>query len=70
MFLPRNGIGGKVLNGIVLAEQLHAEHGEDVDNDEEDEGEVTKGAQRGDNDAQQDLHRCPGLRQLQHSHLQ
>ena len=34
---------------------LHAEDGEDVDDDKQDEGEVAKGAQRRDDDAQQHL---------------
>ena len=34
---------------------LHAQYGKDVDDDEEDEGEVAQGAQGGDDDAQQDL---------------
>ena len=34
---------------------LHAQDGEDVDDDEEDEGEVPQGAQGGDDDTQQDL---------------
>ena len=34
---------------------LHAEDGEDVDDDKQDEGEVAKGAQCRDDDAQQHL---------------
>ena len=34
---------------------LHAEDGEDVDDDKQDEGEVAKGPQRRDDDAQQHL---------------
>ena len=43
---------------------LHAEDGEDVDDDKQDEGEVAQGPQGGDDDAEQDLHSCPGLSQF------
>ena len=34
---------------------LHSQDGKDVDDDEEDEGEVSQGAQGGDDDTQQNL---------------
>ena len=36
---------------------------------EQDEGKISEGPQCGDYNAEQDLHRCPGLSQLQHPHL-
>ena len=46
-----------VLKGYCFVREfhLHAEDGEDVDDDKQDEGEVAKGAQRRDDDAQQHL---------------
>ena len=46
-----------VLKGYCFVKEfhLHAEDGEDVDDDKQDEGEVAKGAQRRDDDAQQHL---------------
>ena len=66
---PWHRFWSKVLFGVGLAEELHAEHGEDVDDDDEQEGEVAERAQRRYDDAQQHLHRRPRLRQLQHPHL-
>ena len=43
---------------------------EDVDDDEKDEGQVPQGTQGGDDNAQENLHRGPGLSQLQNSHLE
>ena len=40
---------------FVCPPYLHAQDGKDVDDDEEDEGEVSQGAQGGDDDTQQDL---------------
>ena len=67
--LPRHRIWIEVLLGVDLAEELHPQDGEDVDDDDEEEGEVPEGAQGGDDDAQQDLHRGPRLGEFQHSHL-
>ena len=46
-----------VLKGYCFVREfhLHAEDGEDVDDDKQDEGEIAKGAQRRDDDAQQHL---------------
>ena len=46
-----------VLKGYCFVKEfhLHAEDGEDVDDDEQDEGEVAQGAQCRDDDAQQHL---------------
>ncbi len=69
-YSPWHRVGVEVLRDVGLAEELHPQDGEDVDDDDEQEGEVPKGAQRADDDAEQHLHRRPGLRQLQYSHLQ
>ena len=67
---PGYGVRIEVILSVVLPKQLHTQHGEDVDDDEEDEGQVPQGTQGGDDDAQENLHRGPGLRQLQNSHLE
>ena len=46
-----------VLEGYCFVKEfhLHAQDGEDVNDDEEDEGEVSQGTQGGDDDTQQNL---------------
>ena len=67
--VPRDGVRGKVLLCVILSEELHPENGEDVDDDEEDEGEVAEGPKGGDDDAEKNLHGGPWLGQLQNTHL-
>ena len=67
---PGYGVRIEVILSVVLPKQLHAQHGEDVDDYEEYEGQVPQGTQGGDDDAQENLHRGPRLRQLQNSHLE
>ena len=55
---------------VVLPEELQPHDGEDVDDEEEDDGEVAQRAQRVDDDGQQDPHGRPRLGQLHHSQLQ
>ena len=50
--VPGNFIGFKLLREVRLAEELHADDSEDVDDDAEDEGEVTEGAECLQDDAQ------------------
>ena len=50
------------LRRVAGGEQLHPDHGEDVDDDDKDKRQVPQRAQRGDDDAKQNAHRCPGLR--------
>ena len=65
---PWNWIWREMLTGVELSQHLHPQQGEDVDEDEENDGEVGLAAQGGDDDGQQDSHRPPGLRQLEHPH--
>ena len=67
---PGDRVRVEVLLGVVLPEQLHPQDGEDVDHNEEDEREVSEGAEGGDDDAEEDLHCCPGLGQLKDAHLE
>ena len=69
-FLPWHRVRIEVLLRVDLAEELHPENGEDVDDDDEQEGEVAEGSQRRDDDAEQDLHRRPRLGQFEHAHLE
>ena len=66
---PRHRIGIEDVGRVAGGEQLHPDHGEDVDDDDQHEGQVAERAQGGDDDAQQDPHRRPGLGQLQHPQL-
>ena len=57
------------LDAVVGAEQLHAHHGEDEDDNHQNEAEVTERAHRASDDADQQVQRRPRLRQLEHSQL-
>ena len=61
---PRNGIRIKILSRVILSEQLHPQHGEDVNDDEKDECEVPESAKSGDDDTKKHLHSGPGLSQF------
>lgn len=62
--LPGHRIREEPLLHVVLREELHANHGEYVNYNDQHERQITQCANRGDDDAQQDLHRGPGLGQL------
>ena len=66
---PGHPVRVEVFIGVGFAEDLHPQNSEDVDHDDEEEGEVAQGPQGADDDTQQDLHRRPGLGQLQDTHL-
>ncbi len=59
----------EVLGRVCVSEELHAQHSEDVDHNNEQKGEVSQGTQGGDDYAEEDLHRCPRLSKFQYSHL-
>ena len=59
--LPWNFIGIEVLIGVGLAEKLHPEDGENVDDNDKEESEVAKSTQSWNDDTQQDFHRGPRL---------
>jgi len=63
----RHRIRVELVQGVVLAEQLHADHREYVDHDHQHEGQITKRADRRDDDAEEDFHSGPGLREFQHA---
>ena len=51
---------------VILAEELHAHHGEDEDDDAEDEGQVGERPHRVHHDRQDVVQRLPRLCQLEH----
>ena len=51
---------------VILAEELHAHHGEDEDDDAEDEGQVGERPHRVHHDRQDVVQRFPRLCQLEH----
>ena len=55
---------------VVGAEHLHAHHGEDEDDDGQHEAQVTEGAHRPADDADEQVQRWPRLGQLEHPQLQ
>ena len=57
-----------MLTGVEISKDLHPQHCEDVDEDDEDEGEVGLTAQCGDDDGEEDPHSAPGLSQLEDPH--
>ena len=57
--VPGDWVWDKVLLCVVLPEKLHPKDGEDVDDNEEDEGEVAKGPKCRDDDAEENLHCGP-----------
>lgn len=59
----------EVFRRVVLPEQLHAQHSEYINDNEENKSEISQGTKCGDDDAQQDLHCGPGLSQFQNTHL-
>lgn len=67
--LPWNPVRVEVFVGVRFSEDLHSKDGKDVDDDDEEEGQVAQGAQRADDDAQENLHRRPGLSKFQNPHL-
>lgn len=60
----RHRIRIEFVQGVVFAEQLHADHREYIDHDYQHEGQITERAYRWDDDAEEDLHGRPGLREL------
>ena len=56
---PRHWVRIEVLTGVEISKDLHPQHGEDVDEDDEDEGEVGLAAQGGDDDGEEDPHGAP-----------
>ena len=54
---------------VVLAEQLHAHHSEDEDDDAKDESQVAQSAHRVADDAEQHVEGGPGLCQFEDAHL-
>ena len=68
--VPWDRVRVEVLLRVCLPEELHPEDGEDVDDNDEEEGEVSESAQRGDDDAQKDFHGRPGLGKLKDTHLE
>ena len=54
---------------VILAEELHAHHGEDEDDNAEHEGQVTQGAHRSAHNRDQQIQRGPRFRQFEHSKL-
>ena len=68
--VPARHAVGELLDVVVLAEQLHAHHGEDEDDDDEHEAEVTERTHRAPDDADEQVERRPRLRQLEDTQLQ
>lgn len=64
---PRHRIRIKLIRRVVLREQLHANHRENIDHNHQDQRQIPERPDRRDDDAQQHLHRRPRLRQLQHA---
>ena len=54
---------------VILAEELHADHGEDEDDDGQHQGQVTQGAHRVTDDLDQHVQGWPRLSQLKNSQL-
>ena len=65
---PRHWIRIEVLTGVEISKDLHPQHGEDVDEDDEDEGEVGLATQGGDDDGEEDPHSPPCLSQFEDPH--
>ena len=65
---PRHRVWIEVLTGVEISKDLHPQHGEDVDEDEEDEGEVGLATQGGDDDGEEDPHGPPCLSQFEDPH--
>ena len=59
----------KLLDGVIIPEELHPHDGEDEDDDEKDEAEVAESAHRATDDADEEVEGGPGLGQLEHSQL-
>lgn len=55
---------------VVFAKQLHADHGEDEDDDGEDERQVAQGAHGVANDLDQGVQGRPGASELEHTKLE
>lgn len=59
----------KLFRRVVFGEELHPDHGENIDHDYQHEGEITECTDRTDYNAEEDLHRDPRLCQFEHSQL-
>ena len=68
--LPDSGQTLPLLLRVPISQQLHANDGEDVNDNDQHKGQVTQCAQRASDDWQQDSHRRPGPRKFEHSHLE
>lgn len=64
---PRHWVRKEPFLHVILREQLHPDNGKYINHDDEDECQVTQGAYCRNDDAQEDLHRGPGLRQLENA---
>lgn len=67
--LPRHGIGIKFFRHIFFGEQLHANDGEDVYDDDQYKCQVAESTDCRYDDAQQHFHGSPRLSQFQNSEL-
>ena len=54
---------------VILAEELHAHHGEDEDDDAEDESQVTKSTDSFPHDGDEKVEGGPGLGKFKYSQL-
>ena len=59
----------EVLCGVRLAKQLKADDSKDVNNNAEDDGQVTQSTHSVKNNAEQETHGWPGLGQFEHPQL-
>lgn len=66
---PRHWIWVEPLLNVILGEELHPDYGKYINHNDQDEGQVTQGTNGRYDDAQQDLHRGPGLRQFEDTQL-
>jgi len=62
--LPGNRIWVEVFFCVGFSKKLHPEHSKDVDDNYQEEGQVTKGTQCGYDNAEQYFHSGPRLSQL------
>lgn len=67
--VPARHSGRKQLFRVVGSVELHSHHSEDEDDDSKDEAQVTKGAHRSTDYANQKVQRRPRLRQFKYSQL-
>ena len=65
---PGHFIRLELILGVGVTKQLHADDGEDVDDDAQHQSQVRQCANTAHHDGQNALHCRPGLRQLEDSH--